>query len=383
MKVNPKMTSNRKTLSDTPTQSHTFREIMAQPVLWNAWSAELADHADSFSKWMATRDYDEIWLSGAGTSAFIGETLAVHLNSVPGRAKFRAIATTDFVSCPRNYIRAGVRVLVVSFGRSGNSPETVGMLDILDKYAPEFDRLQFTCNAKGALINRQVPGPGEQRIVLLPPESNDQGFAMTSSYSTMLLSALACLDENPPIPLNEAIAQMAAGAEIVLASSLELAQGRLNLPSRAVYLGSGALLGSARESALKVLELTAGKIPTLWDSTLGFRHGPKAFVDKGTLVNVMISNDPLTRRYDMDAADEIKRQFGPHSVLTMGPQKDIVDLFVPHVGNDAWSSILYVIVAQVQAIVWSDRLRLNTDNPFSNGNLNRVVQGVTLYSIDS
>lgn len=383
MKAKFKMTLSNKALAETLSQSHTFREALAQPALWRSWRTELADHARDVSKWMLTRDYDEIWLCGAGTSAFIGDTLSIYLNRVPGCAKVRAIATTDFVSSPMSYIREGVRVLVVSFGRSGNSPETVGMLDLLDQQAPEFDRLQFTCNSSGALAERQAPGPGEQRIVLLPPETNDQGFAMTSSYSTMLLSALACLDQSPPIPLAEAIEQLAEAAEHIIPKALELAQNADFTPTRAVFLGSGALLGSARESALKVLELTAGQVPTLWDSTLGFRHGPKAFVKMDTLINVMISNDPQARRYDWDAVDEIKRQFGAKSVLTIGAEKTLVDIYVPHVGNDAWSCVLFVLVAQIQAIVLSHRLSLNIDNPFSNGNLSRVVQGVTLYQLES
>ena len=114
---------------------------------------------------------------------------------------------------------------MVSFGRSGDSPETVGALDLLDAHAPEADRLNFTCNSLGALATRTSPGPGKQRVVLLPPEADDQGFAMTSSYSTMLLSALACLDDRPPLPLAEAMFRLAAAAEAVLAGSLELAQG--------------------------------------------------------------------------------------------------------------------------------------------------------------
>jgi len=383
MKVYPDMTLNRKPLVNPLTQSHTFREIMAQPNVWKSWAADLADHAEKISSWVSTQDFDEIWLCGAGTSAFIGDTLAVYLNGVPGRAKFRAIATTDFVSSPMTYIRAELRVLVVSFGRSGNSPETVAMLDILDEHAPEFARLNFTCNADGALASRQVPGPGEQRTVLLPPETNDLGFAMTSSYSTMLLSALAVLDPNPPIPLADAIAQLAAGAEAVLGQALKHAQTAGSVPTRAVFLGAGPLLGSARESALKVLELTAGHVATQWDSTLGFRHGPKAFVKKDTLIFVLISNDPHTRRYDWDAVEEIRRQFGANSVLTIGAQKDRADFFVPAVGNDAWSSILFVLVAQIQAVVWAAGLGLTIDNPFSNGNLSRVVQGVTIYPIES
>jgi fructoselysine-6-P-deglycase FrlB-like protein len=199
----------------------------------------------------------------------------------------------------------------------------------------------------------------------------------------MLLSALACLDDRPPLPLAEAMVLLAAAAEAVLAGSLELAQGASAAPpSRAVFLGSGVLLGAARESALKVLELSAGVIPTSWDSTLGFRHGPKAVVDNKTRVHVMISNDPQTRRYDMDAANEIKSQFGPKSVVTLGSEKGNVDLHVPDVGNDAWSSVLFVVAAQIQAIVWSDTLRLNIDNPFSTNNLTRVVRGVVIYPLE-
>jgi fructoselysine-6-P-deglycase FrlB-like protein len=96
----------------------------------------------------------------------------------------------------------------------------------------------------------------------------------------------------------------------------------------------------------------------------------------------MISNDPQTRRYDMDAANEIKSQFGPKSVVTLGSEKGNVDLHVPDVGNDAWSSVLFVVAAQIQAIVWSDTLRLNIDNPFSTNNLTRVVRGVVIYPLE-
>ena len=49
------------------------------------------------------------------------------------------------------------------------------------------------------------------------------------------------------------------------------------------------------------------------------------------------------------------------------------------VGNDAWSAPLHVIVAQILAVIWSDRLGNNVDNPFSGGTLTRVVAGVKLY----
>jgi fructoselysine-6-P-deglycase FrlB-like protein len=372
------MTAAEEAVSNSLGQWHTYQEAMSQPALWRSWAVTLRGEAEEISQWLS--DYDEIWLCGAGTSAFIGETLATYLNRGQGRAKYRAIPTTDLVSCPRNFIRPNVRLLVISFGRSGDSPETVGTLDLLDAHAPSADRLNFTCNVKGALATRSAPGPGRQYTVLLPPESNDKGFAMTSSYSTMLLSALACLDDWRPSPLVETIDKLAAAGGDVLARALQLAfRAGATPPSRAVFLGSGVLLGSARESALKVLELSAGRIPTSWDSALGFRHGPKAVVNKTTRIHVMVSNDPYTRRYDMDAANEIRTQFGTQAVVTFGSESQGIDFHVPFVGNDAWTSVLFVLAAQIQAIVWSDMLHLNVDNPFSASTLTRVVQGVPLY----
>jgi fructoselysine-6-P-deglycase FrlB-like protein len=372
------MTPKKQANSDRLSKWATFREASAQPAIWRNWTAELIALRSSLSAWLKERSHDEIWLCGAGTSAFIGDALTVYLNASPRGPRYRAVSTTDLVSGPANYMGSDRKILVVSFGRSGDSPETVGTLDLLDTHMPQADRLNFTCNPNGALAVRQPVGPGQQKIVLLPPETNDSGFAMTSSYSTMLLSALSCLDGHAPLPIPQAMGMLADAGEQVIRRALELAETSVTQPSRAVFLGCGALTGSARECALKVLELAKGRIPTMWDSTLGFRHGPKAIVDQDTRVFVLVSSDPHTKRYDLDAANEIRAQFGARSVVTLGEDKDM-DIHIPTVGNDAWTSVLYVLAAQMTAIAWSDALSINVDNPFTEGNLSRVVTGVSLY----
>jgi fructoselysine-6-P-deglycase FrlB-like protein len=372
------MTSKKQAITDRLNQWVTFREASAQPAIWRNWAPELDSLRRSLSEWLKERAHDEIWLCGAGTSAFIGDTLSVYLNASPRGPRYRAVSTTDLVSGPANYIAGSRKILVISFGRSGDSPETVGSLDLLDAHMPRADRLNFTCNPNGALAGRQPVGPGQQKIVLLPPETNDSGFAMTSSYSTMLLSALSCLDDQAPLPIPQALGMLADVGEQVIRQALELVKTSVTRPSRAVFLGCGTLTGSARECALKVLELAKGRIPTMWDSTLGFRHGPKAIVDDDTRVFVLVSSDPHTKRYDLDAADEIRMQFGPQSVVTLGNDRE-VDIHIPMAGNDAWTSVLYVLAVQMMAIAWSDALSLNVDNPFTEGNLSRVVTGVSLY----
>lgn len=59
----------------------------------------------------------------------------------------RAVASTDLVTAPRQYLRPDRVPLVISFGRSGNSTESIGVMSVLDAPAPVAPRLNITCNA--------------------------------------------------------------------------------------------------------------------------------------------------------------------------------------------------------------------------------------------
>lgn len=347
-----------------PEQSRTWAEIMAQPAIWRAWAAPLAAQAAETREWIARRGIEQVWLSGAGTSAFIGEALAA------GDPRLEAVATTDIVASPGDYLHRDGKILALQFGRSGNSSESLGLLDLLDGHRPDVDRLHVTCNPDGALATRVAPGPGESRALSLPEATHDAGFAMTSSYTTMLLTALACLGD---FDAEDRLPTLADAAEALLPRLAAMPAPR---PERAIFLGSGALKGVARESALKVLELTAGRTMTQWDSSLGFRHGPKAAVDEETRVFVMIHPDPQTARYDRDMAEEICRQFPGIEVTTIGPGGDIA---IEGTGEARADAVLYVLAAQVLSVRWSAELDLNIDDPFEGRNLSRVVSGVTLY----
>lgn len=356
---------------------HTDKEIAAQPAVWRSWAQTLPSLAMEIRDWVKARNPDEIWLCGAGTSAFIGDSLAVTLDGQTTGIPVKAVPSTDLVSNPINYLKPGKRPLVVSFGRSGNSSESIGTLDLLDRHSPDADRLHITCNAESALATRPLEGGGEQRVILLPDACHDRGFAMTSSYTTMLLTALACLGNDPATQISDHLNALANAADQVLALPLELSR-----PARAVFLGSGPFTGTARESALKVLELTAGKVVTAWDSTLGFRHGPKSVVDDDTLVVVYLSSHLLTRKYDQDIVDEIRMQFPQNTVVSVGTEMaghNPPDILIPATEKDVWNTVAYVLVAQRLSVGWSKSLGFNVDNPFEGGNLSRVVSGVRLY----
>lgn len=350
--------------------SATWREIHAQPAIWADWAFTLSVRAAEIREWIAAAGFTEVIFAGAGTSAFIGEIAAFGISA--GLA-LREVPTTDIVSNPRECLRDDPRLLVVQFGRSGDSSESIGTLDVLDALFPQVGRLHITCNPKGALATRRPAGSAPQEVLLLPEATHDAGFAMTSSFSTMLMSALACFA--PPTDVRATIAALAAKAEGLLGAVDALTPSR---PDRIVFLGSGALKGAAHEAALKVLELTAGRSVSSHDGTLAFRHGPKSIITGNDLVAVMIHPDDYTSKYDRDIATEIAAQFPAAHVLTLGDEDCNIDLRC--VGDARWEAPLYVLAAQVWAVRWAETLGLNIDNPFvDQGNLSRVVTGVKLY----
>lgn len=367
---------------DVVTGAATEQEILRQPAVWRETAALIErrrSEIDAFLAPLLARHDLRIVFAGAGTSAFIGEVLAPSLTARLHR-RLEAVPTTDLVSNPRAFFAEDVPTLLVSFARSGNSAESVAATDLADHLLSEVHHLVVTCDALGALHEKHQDSP-RSFALLLPEGTNDTGFAMTSSFTSMLLAALLVLSGDD-----------GAVVEAVAAAGEQMLQGRERVralaaraPQRVVLLGSGPLKGLARESALKMLELTAGRIVTLFDSSLGFRHGPKAVLDDTTLVILNVSSDPYTRRYDIDMAHELIDGVGADSVVVLSAGRTLEGGWAVE-GldglDDAYLVPAFVIVAQLLGLYSSHRLGLDIDNPFPDGSLNRVVQGVTIHRLE-
>lgn len=358
-------------------ETATHREILQQPDSWQRLVTSLDDRRAALDAFLQPLLADEdlrVVLTGAGTSAFVGDIASVDLRRHLGR-RVESIATTDIVADPLGSLGDPGRVLLVSFARSGNSPESVAATRVVDDVAPGAHHLVVTCDPSGALA-REHRGRDRSFVLEMPAETNDTGFAMTSSFSTMLLAVLLAF--RPELVAGTgalvAAARTIAGLEARIAS---LAEGT----ERVVYLGSGALQGLARESALKLLELTAGGVVSFFDTPLGFRHGPKAVAGAHTLVVVYGSADPYTARYDADILRELRAD-GAVRVVSVGgdadddrafPLDDLEGL------DDAFRSVALVGFAQLLALATSVAHGCTPDNPFPGGTVNRVVQGVTIH----
>jgi tagatose-6-phosphate ketose/aldose isomerase len=363
----------------------TAAEIRQQPELWKlvASQAELGRRsADGFLAPLLGDQRARIILAGAGTSAFAGQVLAPALT---GRLRRRvdAAATTDIVASPRDVLGEDVPTLLVSLARSGDSPESTATTAIADELLSAVRHLVITCNPHGQLAKAHADR-ADSLVLFMPAAANDRGFAMTSSFTCMLLAAQLALD--PGGPGGGYVGRLGAAADQLLAERTGQLAGLVERRyRRVVYLGSGALTGLAREAALKLLELTAGQVVSYWDSSLGFRHGPKAVLDRGTLCVVFVSTDSYSRRYDEDIADELRRALGDEHVVEVSahpggsrPAWFIGDL--SHV-PDSLVALPYAVLAQQFALLASLELGLTPDNPFPSGELSRVVRRVGIYPL--
>lgn len=371
---------------------NTAQEISQQPETW-AKTVGIIKHQyqeiHAFIESITKQDHYKIIFSGAGTSEFVGNAL-VPLFQKAGNDHFVSIASTDLVATPEYYIRENQPTLVVSFGRSGNSPESIGAIDVANAINKNTKHLIITCNKDGALALRK----GEHYAsIILPDETNDLSFAMTSSFTNMLLAAYLCFNLDKGIINQFDIASLQDAAHHILNDFFPIAQRVVDTFDfkRIVYLGDASLNGIAQESALKILELTAGEVVSMFNSPLGFRHGPKSILNQETLTVIYLSDDPYTRQYQIDIIKEISSQRDGNQLIAIDCKQDrdievlVDEYFAIHVEATTKDLIglCYIIVAQMIGLLRSVSLGKSPDNPWPSGMVNRVVQGVTLYPFDT
>jgi tagatose-6-phosphate ketose/aldose isomerase len=361
----------------------TSREIAQQPTLWREVAGVIAaSHTatGTFLKPLLDRPDLRVILTGAGTSAYVGEVLAPTLRERLGR-RVDAIATTEIVSDPRACFAEDVPTLLVSFARSGDSPESITATELATRALTDCWHLVVTCNPQGRLA-REHAAVGTSHVLVLPDAANDRAFAMTSSFTSMMLAALLALGGED----DELVERLAESAEQVLSTYASAAADLAGRGySRIVYLGSGSLHGLARESALKVLELTAGRVVALSESALGFRHGPKSVLDDRTLVVTYESNDPYISQYDRDIVAELRRSIPEQNVVTISSRAAQQPLdghwTLPGLEDvdDTALALPAVICAQLISLHFSLAQGCTPDNPFPAGQVNRVVQGAIMH----
>ena len=373
---------------------HTAKEISGQPKLWlETWNrvAQQRFHLETFLDEAYSNPNLDVVLTGAGTSAFIGDILEGPFQKNSGK-RTRAIATTDLVSHPEHYLQQDTPTLLISFARSGNSPESVAAVNLADKICHKIFHLIITCNPSGDLATNK--SKNSNIVFHLPPEADDQSLAMTGSFSSMLLAGLlisriALIDD-----LKDQVMRLATYGETILTNYTGKLKEIAALDfKRAIFLGSGPLHGTARESDLKLQELTDGIIICKHDSFLGFRHGPKAVIDASTLLFYLFSNKEYAHQYELDLVQTINEgdkgiyRVGVIEAIETGKNLDVDLLLVLSDGatqlDEELLAVCSVLPAQILGFFKSLNLKLKPDSPSVNDSITRVVQGVTIYPFEA
>ncbi|WP_297632693.1 SIS domain-containing protein [uncultured Clostridium sp.] len=370
----------------------TLNEIYQQPKTWLKTLSQIIDtktEIESFINKVITQNDFDIVLTGAGTSEFVGNSLYSYLNTKYDH-KVKSYGTTDIVASPENYISKEKPTLLVSFGRSGNSPESIGAVNAASAVCNNLYNLFITCNKDGAL-SKMAQDLDNCFAINLADETHDQSFAMTSSFSNMYLAAYLAFSLDELGKKESILNEICNKTGFFLNNGFDIVNDIVkdyNF-SRIVYLGSNTLKGISQESSLKMLELTAGKTVTMFDTPLGFRHGPKSIINDSTLVVVYMSNDEYTSKYELDLIKEISSERKGNKLVVVGSNSDenlskLADYFYSYDLNNTFNNVelglAYITFAQTLSVLKSLSMGITPDNPCPSGEVNRVVKGVTLYN---
>jgi len=361
---------------------HTLREICQQPISWPA-TAELVVRNQSRIK-ACLDGVLNIVLTGSGSSEYAGECVRLDLQN-------RLQITTSVVG-GGTLVAHGARAvppirpaLMVSIARSGDSPESFAALSLFLQSDRAMRHLVLTCNENGKLAAAASP---QVTVLTLDDSTNDRSLVMTSSFTNLVLAARGLAYANDSAAYIEISRKLSDIAAHVLLTYFEKIASIAETPfRRVVFLADSNRLGAAREGALKMLEASAGRVQTMSETYLGFRHGPMSFAHSDALIVCFLSSDKSLRAFESDLLHEMRHKELGMAKLVVGENipKDILcegDVAIECPGlayvGDQSASMIDVAISQLLAFFRSQREGLNPDAP-SDGVINRVVQSFQMH----
>lgn len=363
---------------------HTLREIGQQPVTWIETAARMRELVPVIEE--SLQGAAAIVITGSGSSVYAAECVAPCLQRSLG-LPVSAVPAGLILTHPDTCLPPSGRFLVVSLARSGNSPESRAVVDFLLESRPQARHLFITCNRQGALATSYRDRSGVRTIVL-DEKTDDRSLVMTSSFTNLVLAGRALAGE-PEACEARARGLASAAARLLQQLSSAVAEVARSGFGSVVYLGSGCRLGSAREAALKMLEMNGGDVWTLAESYLGLRHGPMSGIRPDTLLVAFLSSDPLVRAYELDLLCELDRKaLGSRRVVVgagipeaagTGPAVVPLDCgtALPYADEDL--TLLDAVTGQLIAFFRCLAAGYRPDSPSQDSVITRVVSGFEIH----
>ena len=357
-------------MSTYPTGSVLASEIAQQPAVWPTTLERVRSQASAY-------DFAglPVLFTGAGTSAYAASAIAEAWPSA------RAIPSTDLLVESREAMLAAVPLLreggwLVSLARSGDSPESAAVVERFQRLFPSVRHLAIVCNEAGRLAH--MPGV---EVLCLDPRTNDRSLAMTGSFSNLVLAGL-CLKRQQEIA--EVLPAICNRVEHNLQTTNEMVEQIARSCKDRVVILTSAMQALGKEVALKIIELTDGRVSAMPETFLGFRHGPVGYLRPDTPVIAFLSSDPHRRLYEMDLLEYLRARglgrqvvVGDHglSETEHGWQIPAAAPELP----DALRTPFEVAFGQLLAFHLSVHAQVNPDDPSPTGAITRVVRPFRLH----
>jgi tagatose-6-phosphate ketose/aldose isomerase len=364
---------------------YTPSEIAQQPATWQQTWTLFQQHRTALQQFLsrAHKEHWTIFLIGAGTSDYIGYAIAPLLRRY-WNCEVIVAASTDLLTNREDFTLPDHKYLWISFSRSGESPEGVAVLEQALACCPNIRHLIVSCNKNGRMV-KLAEESSDSHAIILDDAVNDRGLAMTSSFTNMVLFGQALATLWNPDSFEAILSPMTRAAEFLLDEGASLAaQLARGNPERACFVGTGVLAATARESALKLLELTNGQIQTLSESALGLRHGPMSALNFNTVFTSFVSTEAKRCQYDLDLINEVRAKQTVRTLVSVGCSTSIADhvLFCDAFEHipDVNRAPVDVIFGQLFGLFASVEAGLKPDLPSPNGIISRVVQKFSIYS---
>jgi tagatose-6-phosphate ketose/aldose isomerase len=390
-------------LRDTPGEfqrtegyAHTLAEIWQQPQLWVETARRVLAAREVWGEFVSRSK--AILLTGSGSSYFVGKCVASALRestSVP----VAAVESGELLMLGPAALPLERPLLVVSFARSGDSPESWGLVQHLLDDEPGIHHLLITCNPDGRLARTWGEGGTDTdtrvRVLMLDERSCDRSLVMTSSFTCMAVAGLGLGYRGPATHARylSSVDAMAGSVGELLADGLApLEEFPLENVDRMIAVGSGALQGAALEVSLKMLEMTDGRVLTRAEACLGLRHGPMCALKSRSLLFLPLSSHPLRRAYQMDLLKEVDRKglggwkviVGAHVPSEILASRDLAFEMPGLRGlSDEWVAIASVVAGQLLAFLRCRAEGLRPDEPAVGDSITRVVGEFTLHGLSA
>jgi tagatose-6-phosphate ketose/aldose isomerase len=361
----------------------TLHEILQQPATWRDTATRVEQALPQLQSLVS--GVQSIILTGSGSSEYAAECARTAFQQIASLTA-QSIGSGALLTDSTTLLSRARPALMIHFARSGDSPESVGALQATLHTDPQMRQLAITCNADGKLAHAAAT-TGKLQALTLDARTNDRSLVMTSSFTNMVLAAIGLAFHADIKTYTTSVNQIADAAETLLPSAFEALQVTQQY-KRVFYLADLATFGAAREAALKMTEMTAGRVITVAETYLGLRHGPMSAVHDDTLIVCFLSSDPLIRAYEEDLIRELNaKELGIGKVFVGASiPRDLVrenDIVLEHPvfaeTRAAFHTLLHVAVGQVLAFYRCLQEGLKPDAPSATGIINRVVQKFQLH----